>query len=239
MPGEVLAASAVALVDAAFAIVVGNQWVARRRTYQAAWLAALIMAAIAAASYVLFLLLGRPAIFFRLYYLFGAALNVAFLGLGSLFLATGRSLRPLVVVLVAASVLTAALIFSAPVDPIALAATSGAGANVFSTGPWLIMLVLLNTFGTVCLVGVALQSAWASWRRTGSLERALPNVVIALGALTIAAAGSLARFSGAGGFWLTMLTGWIVMFIGFLLANRVAGRRRATVASAQQSAASP
>ena len=239
MPGEVLAASAVALVDAAFAIVVGNQWVARRRTYQAAWLAALIMAAIAAASYVLFLLLGRPAIFFRLYYLFGAALNVAFLGLGSLFLATGRSLRPLVVVLVAASVLTAALIFSAPVDPIALAATSGAGANVFSTGPWLIMLVLLNTFGTVCLVGVALQSAWASWRRTGSLERALPNVVIALGALTIAAAGSLARFSGAGGFWLTMLTGWIVMFVGFLLANRLAGRRRATVATVQPSAVRP
>jgi hypothetical protein len=225
--GELFAASALTLVTGAFAGIVGAQWRARRRPYQAAWLVALAMAAAASASYVLFLLLGRPALLFRLYYLFGAALNVAYLGLGSLYLASRRGLRPLVALLVLASALEAVLLLLAPVDAAQLATASGAGTHVLRDGPWLITLILLNGFGTLCLVGVGLYSAWSSWRRRGAPERALANVVIAAGALTVAAAGTLARLGGAGGFWLTMLAGWIIMFGGFLLANRLAASPRA------------
>jgi MFS family permease len=221
MSGELAAAAAVTLVTAAMAGTVGKQWRSRRRPYQAAWLTALTMAALAAGCYVLFLLTGRPAVLFRLYYLFGAALNVAFLGLGSLYLFFRRSLRQLVMGLIIFSIVTASAIFAAPVDPAQLAAATGAGTHVLATGPWLPLLILLNTFGTVCLVGVALLSAWRTWQRREHPERAVANVVIAVGALTIAAAGAFARLGGAGAFWVIMLTGWVIMFAGFTATTRV------------------
>ena len=221
MNGEFVAASAVALVTAAMAWTVGKQWYARRRPYQAAWLAALLMAAIAAGSYASFLVIGRPALLFRLYYLFGAALNVAFLGLGSLYLAFQRSLRSLVIGLVVTSIVTASAIFAAPINAGRLAATTGAGTNVLVNGPWLPLLILLNSFGTICLIGVALYSAQRTWRSHQHPERAVANVVIAIGALTIAGAGTFARLAGGGGFWVTMLIGWTVMFAGFMATSRL------------------
>lgn len=220
MSGEFVAASAVTVVTSAMAWTVGRQWYARRRPYQAAWFAALLMAAIAAGSYAFFLVTGRPAILFRLYYLFGAALNVAFLGLGSLYLALQRSLRSVVIGLIVASIVAASAIFAAPVDPAQLATTTGAGTNVLLNGPWLPLLILLNIFGTICLIGVALYSAVRTWRSHQHPERAVANVVIAAGALTIAGAGTFARLAGAGGFWVTMLIGWTIMFAGFMATSR-------------------
>jgi hypothetical protein len=207
---------------------VGRQWQARRRPYQAAWLVALVMAAVAAGSYAIFLVTGRPALLFRLYYLFGAALNVAFLGLGSLYLVLQRDLRPLVIVLIVASIVTAAAIFAAPINAAELASATGAGINVLEAGPWQPLLIVMNSFGTICLVGVALYSAVRTWLSHQHLERAVANVVIAIGALTIAGAGTFARLAGAGAFWVIMLIGWTVMFGGFMATARrsaVAGAR--------------
>ncbi len=233
MSGEFAAAAAVTIVTTAMAWTVGRQWYARRRPYQAAWSLALAMAALAAGSYAVFLVAGRPPILFRLYYLFGAALNVAFLGLGSLYLVTKRSLRPLVIVLVVVSIVTASAVFAAPIDAIQLASTTGAGTHVLGDGPWLPLLIVMNTFGTVCLVGVALFSAGRTWLSHLAPERAIANVVIAVGALTIAGAGTVARLAGAGAFWVIMLIGWTVMFIGFMATSR---RRVTATPTVQRSA---
>ncbi|HEV7215740.1 MAG TPA: hypothetical protein VGP33_11515 [Chloroflexota bacterium] len=227
MSGEFVAAGAVTIVTSAMAWTVGQQWYARRRPYQAAWLAALLMAAIAAGSYAAFLVIGRPAFLFRMYYLFGAALNVAFLGLGSLYLGLQRSLRSLVIGLIVASIVTASAVFAAPIDARQLATTTGAGTSVLVNGPWLPLLILLNTFGTVCLIGVAMYSAFRTWRRRQHPERAIANVVIAAGALTIAGAGTFARLAGASGFWVTMLIGWTIMFVGFMATSGVPSWARA------------
>jgi len=187
------------------------------------------MAAAAAASYAIFLVTGRPVLLFRLYYLFGAALNVAFLGLGSLYLLLQRNLRELVIVLIVASIVTAAAIFAAPINSAELASATGAGTNVLGAGPWLPLLILMNSFGTICLVGVALYSAARTWRSHDHLDRAVANVIIAAGALTIAGAGTFARLAGAGAFWVIMLIGWTIMFAGFMVTTRrsaVAGARR-------------
>lgn len=220
MTGEFGAAAAVTLVTTAMAWTVGRQWYARRRPYQAAWLLALAMAAFAAGCYALFLVTGRPAVLFRLYYLFGAALNVAFLGLGSLFLVAKRSLRYVVIILVVTSIVTASAVFSASIDTAQLATTTGAGTQVLLAGPWLPLLVVMNTFGTICLVGVALFSAGRTWLSHLYPERAIANVIIAVGALTIAGAGTVARLAGAGAFWVIMLIGWTIMFIGFMATSR-------------------
>src|SRR5438270_13659858 len=78
-----LAASAVAL---AFAILLARQFLLRRRSYQALW--ALAMAMFAAAS--LAMVLGVPRNWstgdFRVFWLFGAVLNVPYLAGGELHL---------------------------------------------------------------------------------------------------------------------------------------------------------
>src|ERR1700694_4659791 len=73
-------------VGAAFAAVVGRQYLSRRKPYQAIWAIALAMFGGAA----LFETFGEGAggsdANYKGYYLFGALLNVGWLGLGSLLL---------------------------------------------------------------------------------------------------------------------------------------------------------
>ncbi len=210
----------VALVTFVFAIIVARDWATKRRPALASWAVALVMASIASWCYAFFVFDGRQIFLFRMYYLFGAALNVAFLGLGSLYLSVRRPLAPLLLLLVDLSIVTAWQLFVAPYDAAALAHTTGAGTDVLLPGPWLPLLIVLNTFGTVCLVGVAIVSAWQTSRRHAPVARTAANAVIAAGALVIALAGTIARVGGGGAFWLTMLAGWCVLFGGFLLASR-------------------
>jgi hypothetical protein len=98
------------------------------------------------------------------------------------------------------------------------------------------MVIVLNTLGVVAVVGVALYSGWKLVRRASgtpnvsgsNLLRA--NILIMVGDLLNGAAGSLARFLGVqSAFWLIMCVGWIVFFIGVLLA----GRRQAAATTVQ------
>src|SRR5260370_39408637 len=80
------------IVTGLFAGVVLRQYVQRHRVYQLYWSIALTMAFVATLAYVLMLAVqptSEPgALFFRLYYILGAALMPAWLGLGSLALVT-------------------------------------------------------------------------------------------------------------------------------------------------------
>ncbi|MCL4507893.1 MAG: hypothetical protein M1296_00040 [Chloroflexi bacterium] len=221
---------------AIFSVLVWHDWVYRHRPHQLYWAVALTMACVASASYCLFLLTGRPIFLFRLYYLFGAALNVSFLGLGSIALFSRRPLRALAGVLVGLSLITALSLFTASYSPSSLLHASGAGTNVFVPGGWLILLIVNNTFGTVCLVGIAALTGWRGIRHPKSRGLAISQITIAAGALVVAAAGTTARLFSASGFWVVMLLGWSVLFTGFLLANRSVARMpsRSVVPGAEQ-----
>src|SRR5258708_19613541 len=74
------------IVTGVFAAVVLRQYLRRHRTYQLYWAIALIMAFIATATYVC-MTIAQPTsavgvLFFRLYYILGAALMPSWLGLG-------------------------------------------------------------------------------------------------------------------------------------------------------------
>ena len=72
--------------------------------------------------------------------------------------------------------------------------------------------------GSLVLIGGALWSAWAFFRRRDQGRRALANAIIAVGVI-IAATGGTVAFTGASGVLeLTNLVGVSVMFVGFLLA---------------------
>src|SRR4029450_11504116 len=87
LPGVPPAASA------AFAVAVLRQYAARHRPYQLAWGIALSMFTAASLALTAGVVAGWHPLSFKLYYLFGAILNVPWLALGTVELLAGASVR--------------------------------------------------------------------------------------------------------------------------------------------------
>jgi hypothetical protein len=81
----------------------------------------------------------------------------------------------------------------------------------------------------VVVIGGALWSAWRLWRRgaraggrsdVSPSRLALGNVIIAVGTLVLSASGTLAgRLGKDTAFALTLVTGVVILFCGFLVAT--------------------
>jgi hypothetical protein len=203
-----------ALVSAVFAAVMGTRFASRRRPHQLAWTIGLAMFAAAAVAGALARSAGATETEYRVFYLFGAILNVAWLALGTLYLLAPRIARWAVWVVLGLSVIAALAVFTSPVD-LTAAVDTGKG---FAESPLPRLLAAIGSgVGSVVLVGGALWSAWVFLRRRHEGRRALGNVIIAVGVL-VAAAGGTAAFTGASGVveW-TNFAGVTLIFIGFLL----------------------
>ncbi len=88
--------------------------------------------------------------------------------------------------------------------------------------PIRITTIFFNIYGTIMLVGGALWSSWLFLRKGVLPNRALGNVLIAIGAILIASASTLTRF-GVGDFlYVGELIAAIFMYAGFTLAARPA-----------------
>lgn len=221
------------VVTGLFAGAVLRQYMRRRRSSQLYWSIALIMAFLATLAYVLMVIVGPTSSFgvvlFRLYYIFGAALVPAWLGLGSIALvASARVTRVCLIVLVVLSLLAVGLISTATIDMSKLSQIAGTpGTSILDPGAWLVTIITLNTLGVLAVVGVALYSGWKLIRRQSSvagiqtINLLWANVLILVGDLLNAAAGSLARFFGLqSSFWIIQAFGWTVFFAGVLIAGR-------------------
>jgi hypothetical protein len=237
------------LVTGLFAGVILWQYIQRRRLHQLYWSLALVMAFLATLAYISTLMVqptsGAGIFFFRIYFLFGASVMPAWLGLGSLSLAGWKRLTRILVGIVSfLSFIAVAFIFDATIPATnmsklaQIAGTSGAG--IFQPGPWLITTIGLNSFGAVAVAGVALYSGWKLKQRQASIAGIntgtilWANSCIFGGVVLIALAGTLARFFGVEStFWLIMALGWIILFTGALLANR-RSRVAATVVQSEQ-----
>jgi hypothetical protein len=230
-------------VSTAFALAVLRQYLLRHRPYQLAWVASLAAAAGGSLAYVVFLAGDKSEIAFRLYYILGALWTAPLLGLGSILLvarserAQARARITVIAVLIGCAVGAVVLLVS-PIYPQVLKALDGGpGSNpdVYKPGIWTLFLIVLNTFGGVAVVGVALLSGWQLWKRGGSARLVAANVLIALGTIVISQAGGMARTGfGVGLFWLTMAIGWVILFSGFLLTFNV---QRAVAPAPQGSSA--
>jgi hypothetical protein len=221
------------IVTGLFAGMVLRQYLRRHRSYQLYWSIALLMAFLATLSYVFMIVTGPTSSFgvlcFRLYYILGAALSPSWLGLGSIALVSSpRVTRICLVVLSVLSVLAAVLIATASINMTNLSHIAGTpGTGILQPGAWLVMIIVLNTLGVLAVVGVAVYSGWKLVRRQSNVSGfrttnlLLANVLILVGDLLNAAAGSLARAFGLqSSFWLVMALGWIIFFIGVVLASR-------------------
>lgn len=231
------------IVTGLFAGVILRQYVTRRHIYQLYWSIALSMAFLATLAYIGMIAVqptsGAGVLLFRLYYILGGALMPAWLGLGSIALVSSpRVTRISVSALTILSVLAAVLILLAEINMTKLSQIAGTpGTGTLQPGAWLVMTIILNTLGVVAVVGVALYSGWKLLRRQSSVgdmrtsNVLWANILILTGAILNAAAGTLARLLGIQNtFWLIMAVGWIVLFVGVLLANRRTSPSRSSVA---------
>ena len=103
-------AAAATLIALAFACSTFDRWLARRRRYDLAWSIALAMFTVASAALWLGSSAGWSGPTFRVFFLFGAILNVPYLALGTVYLLGSQRTGDRVAVAI-----TAVAIFSAGV----------------------------------------------------------------------------------------------------------------------------
>jgi hypothetical protein len=208
-----------AAASAAFAAAVLRQYAARRRPHQLAWGVALAMFAVASLALAVGVTAGWTPLSFKVYYLFGAILNVPWLALGTVRLlagrATGRAYLAGLAVFSAASVVLVAL---ATVTPADLAGRLPEGKE-FLPGPVRALAVLGNTVGTLVVVGGAVASGLALRGRRDQRPRFEGNLLIALGVLLAASGGVFAFLASSDKLALGLALGATVMYLGFRRAS--------------------
>lgn len=177
---------------------------------------------------------------FRVFFAVGAVINVPWLALGTVYLLGGpRAGRVTTRVLLVFSGFAAGVVAVAPMRAGVPPDVLPKGRDLFGVLPRVLATVGSALPAIVIFVG----AAWSAWRVvrgatpavTSSANRqigsprmlAAGNILIALGAATLSASGSLAgRLGESTAFAVTLLTGITVLFAGFLVASNSSSVRR-------------
>lgn len=223
-------AAAATLVALAFSACTFERWLARHRRHELAWSVSLLFFASGSAALWAGAALGWDDVSFRLFYLFGAVLNVPVLALGTLYLLLGpnRGDRWAAAIAMAAA-FAGGVVVAAPLTGPIDAARLPRGGDVFGPLPR-VLAALASGLGASVVFAGAVWSAWRLWRgrnRGGGRPSAVPpgrlaagNGAIALGTAILSASGLLNSVLGEMDAFATTLTvGIVVLFTGFLVAT--------------------
>ncbi|HKZ47778.1 MAG TPA: hypothetical protein VJ397_03205 [Thermoplasmata archaeon] len=210
------------LVSMAFAALVFNQWILKRKPYQFAWGLGLLVYGVAAFTQFLAESSAWTADVYRVYYLLAAPL-VAVLGVGSTFLVSRRLGYAFSVYTAVLFIGFAWVVLTSPVNTAAFAAQAIPGGSGFSDSVR-IWSPLFTVPGSIALIGIAAHSYWRT--------RLAFNAWIAVGAIIVAAGGSLARFGLPWALYLGEFAGVALMFWGFLASQDLAKAPRPTAPKA-------
>jgi hypothetical protein len=209
-----------AAASAAFAVAVLRQYAARRRPHQLAWGIALSMFAVASLALTVGVVAGWTPPSFKVYYLFGAILNVPWLALGTVELLASRPVaRAYLAGLAAFTVLSVVLVALARVTPADLAGRLLPEGKEFLPAAVRVLAVLGNTVGTLIVVGGAVVSGLAIRGRRDLRRRFEGNLLIALGVLLAAGGGVFAFLASSDKLALGLALGASVMYLGFRRAS--------------------
>jgi hypothetical protein len=219
------------VVSALFAATLALQYRNRPRPFLLVWAIALALYAIAALTEVIGAAGGWTPFLYRTYYFFGAIILVGVLALGTIDLLAAKYRSLALTILVVLGIVGLAGVLGANLELAKLdtrqvpdADTIRAQGGLFNILA-IAMAALINTVGTLILVGGAAWSAYAAWRRGGGSSRVLAMVLIAAGAFIVAGASSLTRlFHVYEVFYVGQALGVLVMFAGFLTTQRAPGR---------------
>jgi hypothetical protein len=209
-----------AAASAAFATAVLRQYAARRRPYQLAWGVALAMFAVASLALTVGVAAGWTPLGFKVYYLFGAMLNVPWLALGTVELVAGRAtVRAYQAGLGAFTAVSVVLVAVATVDPADLAGRLVPEGKDFLPVAVRVLAVLGNVTGTLVVVGGAVASGLALRGRHHLRARFEGTLLIALGVLLAAGGGVFAFLDRSDKLALGLALGAGVMYLGFRRAS--------------------
>jgi len=221
VPALAFAATAISSLFAQSMLV---RYTAAHRPHQRAWAVALMMFALAAVALVAGVTTGWDRATFRLFYLFGAVLNVPWLALGTVYLLLGERAgrRSQNVLLLFTGVATGVLL-SAPMHRVG-GKTIPVGKDVFGAFPR-ILAAMGSGVGALVVLAGALWSAYRALRTPGAsavrIGRRLAgaNALIAVGTLVLASGGLIQGTVGHDeAFTLTLTIGIAVIYAGFRLA---------------------
>jgi hypothetical protein len=234
---NVALSAAATLVALAFAISTFDRWLRRRRPHDGAWTVSLIMFAIASGALWWAQSRGWSLGSFRIFFLFGAILNVPWLALGTVHLLFGSLLGDRIRLwLIGLSGAAAGIVLSAPTKNILTASSleTGSlpkGSELFGVAPRVFAAVGSGVAALVIIVGAVwsivrlvrdqVPTLGQHQRQIGSARRSAGgNALIALGTLVLSGSGSLAgRFGEERAFIVTLLIGVVILFSGFLVAS--------------------
>ena len=152
---------------------------------------------------------------FRLYYLTGGILVVAYLAVGELLLVLPgrRATRLVAATMLFLTFAATAAVLAARVDSEALRVAGATPPDTALHGlPPVVLAIALNSAGTLVLVAGSVRSALR--------RRDLRPLLVAVGVLVIAAASSLTRFGGSAVFALGQAVGLLAILAGLLLPAR-------------------
>jgi hypothetical protein len=212
------------IVTFAFTVAVYNRYRQRGGIHLLLWAIGLLFYGLGTLSEVT-LSLTFNVIVLKIWYLMGAMLTAAWLGMGSVHLLVRKGSTAMVItwILAAVSLLAAILVFVAPQTSsaynVALPASEQYKDIFTRSGLIILFTILLNIYGTLTLVGGAIYSAFLFWRKKILANRMFGNILIAAGALSPAMGGSFLKAGLADMLYLSELIGAILMFIGFLMAT--------------------
>jgi hypothetical protein len=225
-----------AVVALAFAMSTFERWLARRRRHELAWAVALALFALAAGSLAVGAEGGWNGVTFRLFYLFGAIVDVPFLAVGTVYLLGGqrqgdRWAAAVTVGAAFAAGVVAVAPFTHPLPHHQLAQ----GSQVFGLLPRVLAGVASGGGALVVLAG----AVWSAVRIRTRVA-VVSNGLIALGTLVLGASGLFNSVLDAmTAFAVTLCIGIVVLFAGFLVATSVpeAGAARARLSLLPEGAA--
>lgn len=219
-----------AAIAVAFGATLAGRFVRTRRPQEGLWAVALAM--YAAASFAMFLGVVRSwhPTDYRVFWLFGAILNVPFLAQGELYLLASRRVAHAALgVLAASSVAAAVITWTARVSPAPLAHVLPLGKDAWARDAAAYQLRWFSWIGYVALIGGIVWSARGLRGKPGLRHVAAGILWIAVGATVVAIGSGVGAGLGVVPlFSVGLAAGVGVMFWGFLLASRPVHREPST-----------
>jgi len=212
-----------------FAIFVLNKYISSNKMHFFFWGIGLLMFSIGSLSEIyLSIQWNRLAFFF--WYFFGAVLNAAWIGQGTIYLLlTKKWIKPTVTLLLVGS-LSALIIMIQTMSMLDISqftsniAISDQYRDIIPApnegGTIRLLTPFFNVYGATALVGGAVWSAYLFWRKRVLPNRVIGNILIALGAIIISIASILTRMGLSEWWYLGELLAATLLFAGFILASR-------------------
>jgi len=215
-----------ALAASGFAVDLYRGARAKPRPHVTAYAAG--MACFALATWALFLgvTIGWSGPVYKVFFLFGAVINIPVLATGSLFLVIGRRTgRFALALLLPFSAWTALVILPAALTSLPAEGVPR-GSETFVVGAPPIMAAIGGGVGATVLIGLALVSVVRFWRKDRSIV--FGNALIVAGTLSAASGGSMLALTGEEwGFAASLLAAATLIWVGYRVAS---GRRSIIVA---------